>query len=88
MMSDLFNLAALATICGVSICRLNLMTGETRRSVKLAYIALSGGAFAEGLSILMHEPSGVLHALLVVGIAGMLITERRRLDCYRRGKCQ
>lgn len=88
MITDIFNVLALATICAVSVCRLNLMTPATPRRMKLAYIALAGGAFAEGLAILRSEPVGALHALLVIGIVGVLLTERRRPRCYLPEDCQ
>lgn len=84
---DLLNLSALAAILATAICRINLMTRDTRISVKLSYIALSTGAFSETGGILFNAPQGIFHALLVAGIAGVLLTERRRPKCYRPEDC-
>jgi len=91
MIADLFNLLALLAILATAICRINLMTAATRRTIKLAYITLAGGAFAEALSIIGPRDyggaDGLLHALLVAGIAGVLITERRQARCYEPEDC-
>lgn len=88
MITDIFNVLALATICAVSVCRLNLMTATTPRKLKLAYIFLAGGSFAEAVAIIRVESVGAFHVLLVAGIVGVLLVDRRRPRCYLPEDCE
>lgn len=87
-MMSYFHVAALVVICAVAVFRINMMTPRTPRRFKVAYIAMASGAFSEGIAILLKDPSGAIHALLVVGIAAVLVVERRHPRCYLPEDCE
>ena len=74
-------LAAAIIVVWHCLCSLNMMSHGTDHGLRLAVIAMGGGAFAELVGIAAGDAPGLPELLLLGGFVAMIISNRRQTSC-------
>lgn len=79
----LIQAVSLTVIVVVCVCRLNALQPKTRHALRLSYLVLATGAFSILCDFTFNgTPADPHTALLSLGIALSMATDRRKSLCY------